>query len=623
MTTHIANVDAHGEPTITTDSGTATADDQAFSIVGGEGIDTSGSTTIVTIAGEDATDTNKGIAKFDVQHFTVTSGDVDLKVDTVPVSGETDEPIVSDWAYKFSTFGNRTHITGGVISDAFDETCDVTGGTAWAKVSHDLNAEGVFFSFSSGNTYTVGSHALTDNAINYIYLDYNGGSPQIVHDDDGGFLYTYDHIVLGCAYRHGTHCHIINSTWAGLDAAHMIKMRAYESFGAQRAAPGLMTTDSASQTIEVTAGILWVGLTRQQTLSFDTGSVLSRTTTGQTTDLLIDSGATFTTNDVDKTVRNTTAEPDTYTDVVEFIDSHTLRLKLDIMGNGENYSLYDAFDTWYTTNSGSTWEQTEHVTQVDNFYWNKITTGKDELDAASHYAVHWLFIDYEGHHLHMLYGQASGIQAVAEAAPLPSVMPPILSNFGVLIAKIIVLKNDTTLIIAYPWTTQFTSSSATAHDSLTGVAASTAHTNYMLNTVQDAYGILASDTDDSPGCVTLSASEMIGRKSTGGVVALAKADILTIINVTESADVTGDNAPKAHTASHTDGTDDIQTTSTSQKGIVQLDGTAGGTNSEVAKPPTSDAFYDHGVATTGVHGAGSDIITFDGKAMVFALALGG
>jgi hypothetical protein len=39
-----------------------------------------------------------------------------------------------------------------------------------------------------------------------------------------------------------------------------------------------------------------------------------------------------------------------------------------------------------------------------------------------------------------------------------------------------------------------------------------------------------------------------------------------------------------------------------------LDDTTGGTNAEVAKAPTSNVMYDHGVATTGVHGAGANTL---------------
>jgi hypothetical protein len=44
-----------------------------------------------------------------------------------------------------------------------------------------------------------------------------------------------------------------------------------------------------------------------------------------------------------------------------------------------------------------------------------------------------------------------------------------------------------------------------------------------------------------------------------------------------------------------------------------LDDTAGGANDEVAKAATSNVVYDHGVATTGVHGAGGNTILHSGS----------
>jgi len=76
---------------ITTDTGALTIVSHGVSILGGEGVDVTHTGASITVAGEDATTSNKGIASFSSTNFSVTSGAVSIANDGVARANLKDE----------------------------------------------------------------------------------------------------------------------------------------------------------------------------------------------------------------------------------------------------------------------------------------------------------------------------------------------------------------------------------------------------------------------------------------------------------------------------------------------------------------------------------------------------
>ena len=127
--------------TISAETGTAAPSTGDFTIAAGEGINTVGSGSTITISGEDASDTNKGIASFAAADFDVTTGAVSLE-DTVVKTVTTDSGALTPSGHGFSILGGEgmdvTH-TSTTITVAGEDASETNKGI----VELATNAEAV------------------------------------------------------------------------------------------------------------------------------------------------------------------------------------------------------------------------------------------------------------------------------------------------------------------------------------------------------------------------------------------------------------------------------------------------------------------------------------------------
>ena len=156
--------------------------------------------------------------------------------------------------------------TGGGITDDTDGTITVAAGTGLIRATDSDVAEIVFTNWAAEAGANV---ALVDNDMNYLYVEYNAGSPQVVATITPR-TDTNTNIKLGTVYRVGTDLHITNGTSIiVVDHAAKMELRLQDTMPFARVSGGILS-EIGTRNIAITAGSWWEGLLPFTTPALDT-----------------------------------------------------------------------------------------------------------------------------------------------------------------------------------------------------------------------------------------------------------------------------------------------------------------------------------------------------------------
>lgn len=158
-----------------------------------------------------------------------------------------------------SVLDDHQHTVGmadtGLVADDGDGTITVASGTAYLYSAAGWSGSLRRYTLAGAGDSSV---ALTDNSVNYLIADYNGGSPRYAVTTNPADINSSSKALVANIYREGTTLHIIEVNWAKATSTRA-NDRLVQTQRFVRTS-GLGLSESATRHIDVGLGVVYYGV---------------------------------------------------------------------------------------------------------------------------------------------------------------------------------------------------------------------------------------------------------------------------------------------------------------------------------------------------------------------------
>lgn len=374
-------------------------------------------------------------------------------------------------------FGSAGYVSGGAITDNGDGTVDIAAGTGFVRTTDSDIGELITFDWPATAGLTM-----TDGDETYIYVDYNGGVPQVSTTGSGSNIDYNTEFDLFEVAREGTVLHISDHKQLMKDVPSVLQQYLYSKNRIERAdAEGGLILDESADTnryVTMTAGSVWIKLDKTALTAKDT----------------------------------------------------------DPAGDADTFDSYyqDGGGGWTKVTGGTQWNNT----QIDDGSGSLLTMTNNR------YAAQYFYIDSDDELVH-IYGQNQYVTlaGVSDEGP-PSSLPTRLGDHSLLIGRILFQKSATTAEeVESAFDTSFSGTLVTNHANLTGLTTGDAgHTQFALLAGRSGGQTLIGGTDANDDLTLQTTSNatkgdyIFSELTTNGVAKIDGSGVLSVSAQLELAD---------------------------------------------------------------------------------------